>query len=161
MPFYLRTGKALRHRKSEVAIKFKEAPIAMFRGMNMDHFAQNFLVLKIQPEEGITLQFNAKRPGPKINLARVAMNFQYKDYFEAAPSTGYETLIFDCMIGDAMLFQRADGVEAGWRAVQPILDAWRGAGATGLETYPAGSDGPLAADVLLNQDGRRWRDLSK
>ena len=87
--------------------------------------AQNFLVLSIQPDEGVTLQFNAKVPGPSIDLANVAMTFKYKDYFESAPSTGYETLIYDCMIGDALLFQRADGVEAGWRAVQPFLDAWK------------------------------------
>jgi glucose-6-phosphate 1-dehydrogenase len=121
--------------------------------------AENFLILSIQPDEGVTLQFNAKVPGPTINLADVAMTFKYKDFFEAAPSTGYETLIYDCMIGDALLFQRADGVEAGWRAVQPFLDAWKAAGDKDLETYPAGSQGPASADELMRRDGRQWRTL--
>jgi glucose-6-phosphate 1-dehydrogenase len=159
VPFYLRTGKALAKRRTEVAIKFKEAPIAMFRETALSGMAQNFLVLSIQPDEGVTLQFNAKVPGPSIDLAKVAMTFKYKDYFETAPSTGYETLIYDCMIGDALLFQRADGVEAGWRAVQPFLDAWKEAGATGLETYPAGSEGPDGARKLLKRDRRRWRSI--
>jgi glucose-6-phosphate 1-dehydrogenase len=160
VPFYLRTGKALARRKTEVAIKFKEAPIAMFRDTSFGNMAQNFLVLSIQPDEGVTLQFNAKVPGPSIDLANVAMTFKYKDYFESAPSTGYETLIYDCMIGDALLFQRADGVEAGWRAVQPFLDAWKASGANGLETYPAGSEGPESADGLLEWESRRWRPLA-
>ncbi|MGH6882661.1 MAG: glucose-6-phosphate dehydrogenase, partial [Hypericibacter sp.] len=119
VPFYLRTGKALAKRKTEIAIKFKDAPIAMFRDTSLSGMGPNTLVLDIQPDEGITLHFNAKVPGPKMDLAGVGMDFKYKDYFEAAASTGYETLIYDCMIGDAMLFQRADGVEAGWSAVQP------------------------------------------
>jgi len=159
VPFYLRTGKALARRKSEVAIKFKEAPIAMFRDTTVAGMAQNFLVLSIQPDEGILLQFNAKVPGPSIELASVGMTFRYKDYFDSQPSTGYETLIYDCMIGDAMLFQRADQVEAGWCAVQPFLDSWAAAGAAGLETYPAGSDGPETSDRLLSRDGRHWRSL--
>jgi glucose-6-phosphate 1-dehydrogenase len=159
VPFYLRTGKALAKRKSEVAIKFKEAPIAMFRETDVGDLEQNFLVLSIQPDEGVTLQFNAKIPGPAIDLANVAMTFQYKDYFDTAPSTGYETLIYDCMIGDAMLFQRADGVEAGWRAVQPFLDSFARLGERALETYPAGSEGPAGADKLLARDNRRWRPL--
>ena len=87
------------------------------------------------------------------------MTFKYKDFFNAAPSTGYETLIYDCMIGDATLFQRADGVDAGWRAVQPFLDAWRNAGDRGLATYAAGSEGPAEADALLARHGRRWRKI--
>jgi glucose-6-phosphate 1-dehydrogenase len=159
VPFYLRTGKALRSQHTEVAVKFKQAPFAMFRDTPVDRLAQNFLVLGIQPEECISLKFNAKVPGPTIAIAGVGMTFNYEDYFDAAPSTGYETLIYDCMIGDAILFQRADGIEAGWRVVQPFLDAWRNAGASGLATYPAGSDGPVEADALLARDGRRWRPL--
>ena len=87
------------------------------------------------------------------------MKFRYKDYFKAEPSTGYETLIYDCMIGDNILFQRADSVEAGWQAVQPFLDAWKKAGAKGLESYKAGSQGPAEADELLARDGRSWRKL--
>jgi glucose-6-phosphate 1-dehydrogenase len=159
VPFYLRTGKALRSQRTEVAVKFKQAPFAMFRDTPIDRLSQNFLVLGIQPNECISLEFNAKVPGPSISIAGVGMTFKYEDYFDAAPSTGYETLIYDCMIGDAILFQRADGIEAGWRVVQPFIDAWRHAGTAGLATYPAGSDGPPEADELLARDGRRWRPL--
>ncbi|HLH97419.1 MAG TPA: glucose-6-phosphate dehydrogenase [Xanthobacteraceae bacterium] len=160
VPFYLRTGKALGSRRTEIAINFKRAPFTMFRDTPVDRLSQNFLTMRIQPEECISLQFNAKVPGPVISLAGVGMTFEYRDYFDAAPSTGYETLIYDCMIGDAILFQRADGIEAGWRAVQPFLDAWRNAGPKGLALYKAGSDGPPEADQLLARDGRRWRSIS-
>src|SRR5262249_2916352 len=160
VPFYLRTGKALRAKLSEVAIKFKQAPIAMFRDTPVDRLAQNFLVLGIQPDECISLQFNAKVPGPAIAIDGVGMTFKYEDFFDVAPSTGYETLIYDCMIGDAILFQRADGIEAGWRVVQPFLDAWQEAGAKGLAVYKAGSEGPEEADQLLARDGRRWRSIA-
>jgi glucose-6-phosphate 1-dehydrogenase len=98
-------------------------------------------------------------PGPAIAIDGVGMTFKYKDYFDAAPSTGYETLIYDCMIGDNILFQRADSVEAGWKAVQPFSDAWKQAGADGLKTYKAGSEGPEEANDLLERDGRSWRKL--
>jgi len=159
VPFYLRTGKALGAKRTEVAIKFKQAPFAMFRDTPVDRLSQNYLVIAIEPTEGITLQFNTKVPGPTINIDGVEMKFRYKDYFQAEPTTGYETLIYDCMIGDNILFQRADSVEAGWQAVQPFLDAWKKAGAKGLEFYKAGSEGPEAADALLKRDGRNWRKL--
>jgi glucose-6-phosphate 1-dehydrogenase len=157
VPFYLRTGKALRAKRTEVAIKFKEAPFAMFRSTPVDRLSQNYLVIGIEPTEGITLQFNTKVPGPTIAIDGVEMKFRYKDYFKAEPSTGYETLIYDCMIGDNILFQRADSVEAGWQAVQPFLDAWKKAGAKGLEFYKADSEGPAGAHELLRRDGRSWR----
>ena len=157
VPFYLRTGKALGTKRTEVAIKFKRAPFAMFRDTPVDRLSQNYLVISIEPTEGITLQFNTKVPGPTISIDGVEMKFRYKDYFKAEPSTGYETLIYDCMIGDNILFQRADSVEAGWQAVQPFLDAWKKVGASGLESYQAGSDGPAEADALLARDGRSWR----
>jgi glucose-6-phosphate 1-dehydrogenase len=157
VPFYLRTGKALGSKRTEVAIKFKEAPFAMFRDTPVDRLSQNYLVISIEPNEGITLQFNTKVPGPTITIDGVEMKFRYKDYFKAAPSTGYETLLYDCMIGDNILFQRADSVEAGWQAVQPFLDAWKKAGAKGLEFYKAGSEGPPGAEELLKRDGRSWR----
>ena len=153
VPFYLRTGKALGIKRTEVAIKFKQAPFAMFSDTPVDRLSQNYLVISIEPTEGITLQFNTKVPGPTISIDGVEMKFRYKDYFKAEPSTGYETLIYDCMIGDNILFQRADSVEAGWQAVQPFLDAWKKAGANGLESYQAGSEGPAEADALL--DARR------
>src|ERR1700726_3442433 len=142
VPFYLRTGKALCAKRSEVAIKFKQAPVAMFRDTPVEKLAENFLVLGIQPNECIALDFNAKIPGPSIAIGGVGMTFKYGDYFDVAPSPGYETLIYDCMIGDAILYPRADGIEAGWRVVQPFLDAWREAPARDLASYRAGSDGP-------------------
>jgi glucose-6-phosphate 1-dehydrogenase len=159
VPFYIRTGKALAARKTEIAVKFNQAPHSLFRDTPVDRLGQNFLVLRIQPNEGIALQFNAKVPGPKILIDGVRMDFKYKDYFESAPSTGYETLLYDCMMGDATLFQRADNVEAGWRVVQPILDAWRGARPRELDLYQAGSEGPSAADDLIAQDRRHWRRI--
>jgi glucose-6-phosphate 1-dehydrogenase len=159
VPFYLRTGKALGLKRTEVAIKFKEVPFKMFACTPVDQLSQNYLVISIEPTEGITLQFNTKVPGPAITIDGVEMKFRYKDYFKAEPATGYETLIYDCMIGDNILFQRADSVEAGWQAVQPFLDAWNKAGARGLEYYKAGSEGPACADELLKRDGRSWRKL--
>jgi glucose-6-phosphate 1-dehydrogenase len=159
VPFYLRTGKALGIKRTEVAIKFKQAPFAMFRDTPVDRLSQNYLVISVEPTEGITLQFNTKVPGPVISIDGVEMKFRYKDYFQAEPSTGYETLIYDCMIGDNILFQRADSVEAGWQAVQPFLDAWKKAGAKGLEAYKAGSEGPACGEELLRRDGRSWRKL--
>lgn len=160
VPFYLRTGKALGVKRTEIAIKFKQAPFAMFRDMAVDQLSQNYLVISTEPTEGIDLQFNTKVPGPAIDIEGVEMKFRYKDYFKAEPSTGYETLIYDCMIGDNILFQRADSVEAGWQAVQPFLDAWKKAGARGLKTYRAGSEGPEEAEALLTRDGRSWRKLA-
>src|SRR6478672_2219429 len=159
VPFYLRTGKALGVKRTEVAIKFKQAPFAMFNCTPVEELAQNYLVIGVAPNEGITLQFNTKVPGPSILIDGVEMKFRYKDYFKAEPSTGYETLIYDCMIGDNILFQRADSVEAGWKAVQPFIDAWKKAGADGLKTYKAGSEGPEEANELLRRDGRSWRKL--
>ena len=159
VPFYLRTGKALGIKRTEVAIKFKQAPFAMFSCTAAETLAENYLVIGVEPTEGIALQFNTKVPGPSIRIDGVEMKFRYKDYFKAEPATGYETLIYDCMIGDNILFQRADSVEAGWKAVQPFLDAWKNAGAKGLQTYKAGSEGPADADGLLKRDGRSWRKL--
>jgi glucose-6-phosphate 1-dehydrogenase len=159
VPFYLRTGKALGVKRTEIAIKFKQAPFAMFRDTPVDRLSQNYLVISTEPAEEIALEFNSKVPGPTIDIDGVEMRFRYKDYFKAEPSTGYETLIYDCMIGDNILFQRADSVEAGWQAVQPFLDAWKNAGAKGLKTYRAGSEGPEEAEALLARDGRSWRKL--
>jgi glucose-6-phosphate 1-dehydrogenase len=160
VPFYLRTGKALPARRTEIAIKFKSAPLALFRDTPVESLAQNLLVLRIQPDEGTALHFNAKIPGPSIRIENVKMNFKYEDYFDAAPSTGYETLIYDCMIGDPTLFQRADNIEAGWRVVEPILNAWRKSDGSDLRTYQAGSNGPKAADELLSRGGLEWRTIA-
>jgi glucose-6-phosphate 1-dehydrogenase len=160
VPFYLRTGKALAARKTEIAIKFRSAPLALFRDMPVDSLAQDLLVLRIQPDEGAALHFNAKIPGPDVKVENVRMNFKYEDYFESAPSTGYETLIYDCMVGDPMLFQRAVDIEAGWRAVDPILDGWRGSNAGALCFYRAGSEGPKQAAQLLARSNQQWRAIA-
>jgi glucose-6-phosphate 1-dehydrogenase len=159
VPFYLRTGKYLQRRRTEIAIRFHQAPYALFRGTRVQQMNPNWLILRIQPDEGIALEFAAKRPGPTVRLSSVSMDFAYKTYFKMAPDTGYETLLYDCMIGDATLFQRADNVEAGWRAVQPILDAWASHPPKDFSNYVAGSSGPAAADELLKRDGRAWRLL--
>ncbi len=159
VPFYLRTGKALGVKRTEIAIKFKQAPFAMFRDTPVDQLSQNYLIISTEPTEGIALQFNTKVPGPAIEIDGVEMKFLYKDYFKAEPSTGYETLIYDCMIGDNILFQRADSVEAGWRAVQPFLDVWKNAGGKGLKIYEPGSEGPEEANDLMERDDRSWRKL--
>nr|WP_299696515.1 glucose-6-phosphate dehydrogenase [Hydrocarboniphaga sp.] len=158
MPFYLRTGKRLSARDTEIAICFKPAPYAQFRGTKIRQLKPNYLIMQIQPNEGLWLDFHAKRPGPTVEIADVDMGFSYADAFELQPSTGYETLIYDCLIGDQTLFQRADAIESGWRAVQPFLDAWaKGEGA--VEGYAAGSAGPKGADELLAREKRSWHSL--
>jgi glucose-6-phosphate 1-dehydrogenase len=147
-------------RRTEIAIKFRSAPLALFRDMPVESLAQNLLILRIQPDEGAALHFNAKIPGPDVRIENVRMNFKYADYFDATPSTGYETLIYDCMIGDSMLFQRAIDIEAGWRVVDPILRAWHTADARDLHLYPAGSDGPKEAENLLSRSGQQWRPIT-
>lgn len=155
VPFYLRTGKRMAVRRTEIAVHFKQAPYALFRDTPVDKLTPNVMVIHIQPSEGITLNLSAKAPGPKMDLGHVAMDFRYTDWFDLPSSTGYETLLYDVMIGDAALFQRADTLEAGWAAVQPMLDAWA-AGQGQPEPYAAGSAGPDAADRLLERDGRHW-----
>jgi glucose-6-phosphate 1-dehydrogenase len=159
VPFYLRTGKAMAKRQTEVAIQFKQAPYSLFRDTPIDRLPPNDLVLNIQPDEGMTLRFSAKQPGTRVTIRPVEMKFQYEDYFRASPSTGYETLIYDCIKGDASLFQRADAIEAGWQIVQPILDAWKDLGQVRLPTYEAGSSGPSESAAMLERDGRRWRPI--
>jgi glucose-6-phosphate 1-dehydrogenase len=159
VPFYLRTGKYMKRRSTEIAIRFHQAPYALFRGTNVERMHPNWMILRIQPDEGIALEFAAKHPGPAVMLDTVSMDFAYKTYFKIASETGYETLIYDCMIGDATLFQRADTVEAGWKAVQPILDTWADNPPRDFPNYIAGSEGPAAADDLLARHGRAWRPL--
>ncbi|MGH7230579.1 MAG: glucose-6-phosphate dehydrogenase [Nitrospiraceae bacterium] len=156
VPFYLRTGKRLAKRVSEIVIEFKPAPFMLFRKTGVEHLAPNVLVIRIQPDEGISLRFDAKVPGPRVHVGTVDMDFHYSKYFGGAPSTGYETLLYDCLAGDATLFQRADNVEVGWSTMQPILDVWGSLPPGGLPIYPAGAWGPREADELLERDGRKW-----
>ena len=153
VPFYLRTGKRLSARTTEIAIQFRQAPYALFRDTPIERLPANILTLRIQPDEGLSVSFSAKRPGSEIEIDGVAMDFAYRDYFEPVAAVGYETLIYDCLIGDATLFQRADTVEAAWRAVQGLLDSWARDPATDFPNYAAGSAGPDAADRLLARDG--------
>jgi glucose-6-phosphate 1-dehydrogenase len=159
VPFYLRTGKALTRRRTGITIQFRQAPLALFRDTPVERLPPNDLTLHIQPDEGISLGFGVKIPGPTVRIDGVDMKFRYEDAFRSMPSTGYETLIYDCMTGDASLFQRADTIEAGWRVVQPVLDAWKEEAARELPVYEAGSAGPKEADELLTRDGRRWRAI--
>jgi glucose-6-phosphate 1-dehydrogenase len=159
VPFYFRTGKCMKRRRTEIAVRFHQAPYTLFRGTRVERMNPNWMILRIQPDEGIALEFAAKRPGPSVELNTVSMDFAYKNYFKMEPNTGYETLLYDCMIGDATLFQRADNIEAGWRAVQPILEAWGNNPPLNFPNYVAGGSGPTAADELLSRDGRVWRPL--
>jgi glucose-6-phosphate 1-dehydrogenase len=161
VPFYLRTGKALAAQRTEIVIQFKQAPLTLFRDTPVECLTPNDLVLHVQPDEGVTLLFGAKTPGPDMRISGVEMKFNYEDYFKVPASTGYETLVYDSMIGDASLFQRADNIEAGWRVVQPVLDAWAQDHVSQLPIYPAGGEGPSEADALLVRDGRRWRSIGE
>jgi len=158
VPFYLRTGKRLPKRLTEIAIQFKRAPAVLFRQAGIERPEPNQLVLRLQPDEGISLRFGAKVPGAVLRIGPVDMDFCYADYFGSTPSTGYETLLYDCMNGDATLFQRADNVEAGWRIVAPVLDVWSAIPPRNFPNYAAGSWGPDEADELLGRDGRAWRN---
>jgi glucose-6-phosphate 1-dehydrogenase len=156
VPFYLRTGKRLCHRVSEIAIRFKNPPLLLFRDLCADQVQPNLLIVRIQPDEGIALRFQAKVPGQNLSVGTVRMDFKYEDYFGSAPSTGYETLLYDCMTGDMTLFHRADTVETGWQVVTPILEAWSQT-SDGVAPYFSFSWGPRDADLLLERDGREWR----
>jgi glucose-6-phosphate 1-dehydrogenase len=158
VPFYLRTGKALPKRETTITIQFKRPPFLLFRDTPVEQLDPNRLVLHIQPDEGISLSFGAKLPGPQLRLGNVDMSFDYADYFGTAPSTGYERLLYDCMTGDATLFQRSDMVEAGWTIVEPILDVWKALPARDFPNYAAGSWGPREASELVVRSGRQWFD---
>ena len=158
VPFYLRTGKRLAARDTEIAVTFKRAPFMLFRDTPVDQLTSNRLVMHIQPDEGVSLRFGAKVPGPILNLGAVDMDFDYEDYFGDLSSTGYERLLHDCMEGDATLFQRADQVEAGWAVVAPIQEAWDKGPPPDFPNYAAGTWGPREAEELLERDGRKWEE---
>ena len=156
VPFYIRTGKHLASRRTEIAIQFRKAPLSLFRNAAVETIAPNILRLQIDPIEGAAMGFNAKVPGPRMHLGPVVTTFRYNDFFAEMPKVGYETLLYDCMIGDATLFQRADNIESSWAVVDPLLDAWTKGEP---EMYAAGGTGPASADELLARDGRRWLAL--
>jgi glucose-6-phosphate 1-dehydrogenase len=158
VPFYVRTGKRLAQRHTEITIQFKRTPFEIFRNSPV-HKHSNQLVIQIQPVEAISLSFGAKVPGPVLQVGSVDMSFEYSKYFGADAYTGYEVLLYECMIGDATLFQRADMVEAGWSIVDPILDVWQALPPRRFPNYPSGTWGPAESDELLARDGRRWRKI--
>jgi len=159
VPFYLRTGKRLAKRHTEIAIQFKRMPFELFRNAPFHKLHTNTLVIQIQPVEGISLSFGAKIPGPVLRVGSVDMSFEYSKYFGADAYTGYEVLLYDCMMGDATLFQRADMVEAGWTVVDPVLDVWRALPPRKFPNYASGTWGPADSDQLLQLDERQWRKI--
>jgi glucose-6-phosphate 1-dehydrogenase len=159
VPFYLRTGKRLAKCVSEVAIQFKGAPHLLFGRTSLDQLEPNMLVLRIQPDEGITLRFGAKLPGQSIHIRWVNMDFRYGTSFGVKTAEAYERLIHDCLRGDATLFARRDGVEAAWELIMPYLAAWQETKEDSLPIYEAGGQGPQQADALLVADGRQWRRI--
>jgi len=158
VPFYVRTGKRLPEKHSTIVVQFKQAPFVLFRNTSIERLTTNRIVIHIQPDEGITLHFGAKTPGPIVNMGAVDMDFNYVDHFGEHISTGYERLLFDCMTGDATLFQRADMVEASWQIVSPVLDVWSAIPARAFPNYAIGTWGPNDADELLEKDGRKWKN---
>jgi glucose-6-phosphate 1-dehydrogenase len=161
VPFYLRTGKCLAQRATEIVIQFRRTPFVLFRHTAVKNVETNRLVIHIQPDEGISLSFGAKVPGAVMRLGLVNMDFDYKSYFGVEHGTGYERLLRDCMAGDATLFQRSDMVEAGWNVIQPILDVWHALPPRDFPNYAAGSWGPVEAEELLERDGRAWRRIGE
>ncbi|MBA3634457.1 MAG: glucose-6-phosphate dehydrogenase, partial [Acidobacteria bacterium] len=158
VPFYVRTGKGLPEKQTTIMIQFKRAPFMLFRDTPIERLTPNRIVIHIQPDEGITLHFGAKIPGPIVNMGAVDMDFNYRDHFGDTVSTGYERLLYDCMTGDATLFQRADMVESSWRIVSPVLDVWQAIPARDFPDYEAGNWGPPEAAELLENDGRKWKN---
>ena len=153
VPFYLRTGKRLAKRTTEIVIQFKRAPHIVFRGREAD---ANRLVLNIQPDEGISVSFGAKRPGTEMSIGNVTMNFSYREGFGDSSRSAYATLVNDCLRGDATLFDRGDTVEAAWSLVEPVLDVWSAAKTASVPQYASGSWGPKESDNLLEREGRKW-----
>ncbi len=159
VPFYVRSGKRLPKRLTEIAIQFKRAPHLPFRRSQVDELVGNVLALRIQPDEGITLKFGAKVPGPSMRIRSVNMDFGYGATFGREDASPYERLILDCMKGDQTLFDRADGVEAAWALIDPVLRAWQDDRSVSFPDYAAGTWGPREADDLLARDGHQWRKL--
>jgi glucose-6-phosphate 1-dehydrogenase len=158
VPFYMRVGKRLRRRVSEIAIHFKPIPHSMFNPIRAEDMQPNVLVLNVQPEEGIALTLQAKHPGPKLCMSSMTMDFTYREVFGEDPGEAYERLLLDCMLGDQTLFVRNDDVLCAWTLLTPLLEHWQSLAAHDMIlSYDPGSWGPLEADEMLHRDGRRWR----
>jgi glucose-6-phosphate 1-dehydrogenase len=160
VPFYLRTGKRLARKDTEIAITFREVPHSMFVSIGLDDIPPNVLALQIQPEEGISLSFQAKRPGSKVCMGTLNMSFSYESVFGVDVPEAYQRLLLDCMVGDQTLFARFDGVEVAWQLLTPVLEAWQN-GDSAPYQYPAGSCGCSQTDRLIESDGRRWRKIGE
>ncbi|MGA0111135.1 MAG: glucose-6-phosphate dehydrogenase [Chthoniobacterales bacterium] len=158
VPFYLRTGKRLAKHVTQIVIRFKRTPLMLFGEKVHSDAGPNALVLNIQPEESISIMIRAKKPGPSIVVDSIPLGFNYSQFGEQSPATGYETLLHDCMVGDMTLFHREDSVDASWRIVNPILDLWSALPPRDFPDYDAGTWGPAAADKLLARDGRVWEN---
>lgn len=159
VPFYLRTGKRLARKNTEIVVTFKEIPHSLFGSVGLDQMPPNVLVFQIQPEEGISLRFQAKRPGSKICIGTLQMTFRYKDLFGVEMPEAYERLLLDCMAGDQTLFTRFDSIEFSWQLLMPVLSAWQRSPQKPFE-YPAGSESFPQADALIEADGRQWHSLT-
>jgi glucose-6-phosphate 1-dehydrogenase len=160
VPFYLRTGKRLSAKDTEIAITFKKVPHSMFISAGLSDLPPNTLVMQIQPEEGISLSFQAKRPGSKVCIGTLRMKFSYAEVFKSRPPEAYQRLLLDCMLGDQTLFTRQDDVEVSWGLLAPVLQAWEDKSSSPYE-YKAGSESFLQADSLIESQGRKWRLLSQ
>jgi glucose-6-phosphate 1-dehydrogenase len=162
VPFYIRAGKRMAKRVTEITIQFKQPPLLLFKdheGKGAEGIKPNVISMRIQPDEGIALRFAAKVPGPNMNMSSVNMNFSYADAFGASSANGYERLLLDAMLGDGTLFAHRDGVEATWALMTPLLEAWAKSPVKDFPNYAAGTWGPEASDAMLKADGRRWRKL--
>jgi glucose-6-phosphate 1-dehydrogenase len=158
VPFYLRSGKRMPRRVSEIAIQFRKPPHLMFP-IPEDHVIEsNTLAIRVQPKEGISLRFEVKVPGVEVNMASVDMDFSYAEAFGELEHEAYETLLLDCMLGEATLFTRSDEVEAAWAVVDPIIDFWANKRPDHFPNYPAGSWGPTVADEFIAREGTKWRE---
>lgn len=160
VPFYLRTGKAMAARDTEIVVTFKQVPFAQFRETDVSRkLPPNRLVIQVQPDEGLSMELSIKSPGQSVDTVPVSLDFRYADQFDISKTTGYESLLYELFVGDQTLFQRADGIEAGWAVVQPFLDLWAKGGSP--EDYEPGSNGPKSAQDLIERDGRSWRPLGE
>jgi len=159
VPFYVRTGKRLPKRTTEIAIQFRRPPLHIFKRISPTAITSNLLIVNVQPDEGISLRFEAKLPGARMQFAPVMMNFRYGSAFGRPVPEAYETLLLDAMLGDPTLFARHDFVESSWALITPVHEAWAASGATEIPAYEAGEWGPEEADAMMKADGRRWRTL--
>ena len=158
VPFYLRSGKRLKMHKTEIAIFFKKLPYSLFAKIGIENIKQNSIIITIQPNEGIAINFGAKTPGFKLDIEPVNMVFNYKSSFKLSPPEAYERLIYDVIVGDQTLFARYDDMLIAWQLITSVINGWSKTGTPVFPNYEAGSFGPKEADALINSDGRSWNN---